>query len=244
MLRLRRMLPSLVTMLTLTFGLAALEVVRLGDWDLALRFILLAAIADGVDGKLARQMGATSRMGEQLDSLADIIAFGAAPAFLFATYYANAHGIIRFGVPLGFVLAGSYRLARFHAYPRPGAFCGLPITAAGAILAVIVAGPFALLAQEAVIVGIVLAGLMICCHPFPKFAQSRRWLLAALIAATIPVALWPKAESLAILAGLAFGAYVIWGVVGRLVGDHLPKGGLEEVSEVGKPVAEVSPDAR
>ena len=232
----RQSLPSLVTMVTLACGLATLEAARVGEWELALRLVLLAAVADGVDGILARRLRACSAMGEQLDSLADVIAFGAAPAFLFSTYYGGASGWVRFGVALAFVLAGAYRLARFHARPANGVFCGLPITVAGPLLALAVAGPFGAGAPEAGLAGLGLAALMVSHHPFPTFARSRGRLLPAIAGASLPVALWPRVETLAILAALALGTYLVWGLVSQVVTDDgMPGRSVEEVPEAGQP---------
>ncbi|MDP9469716.1 MAG: CDP-alcohol phosphatidyltransferase family protein [Chloroflexota bacterium] len=232
--RLRQLLPALVTMVTLTCGLVALDAARMGDWDVALRLILLAAVADGIDGPLARRLRATSAMGEQLDSLADLVAFGVAPAFLFSTYYGRASDPVRLGVALAFVLAGAYRLARFHAQPTAGVFCGLPITAAGPLLTTSVAGPFGASVWETGAIGLGLAVLMVCHHPFPTFAQSRRWLLPAIAAASLPVALWPSVPTLAIVAAFILGAYVVWGVMVQVVGADLPEIGIEDVQDAGR----------
>ena len=209
----RQSLPTLVTMVTLSCGLAALEAARVSAWELVLWLTLLAMIADGIDGPLARRLQATSPLGQQLDSLADIVAFGAAPAFLFSTYYSGAPDPVRFGVALAFVLAGAYRLARFHNQPTEDVFCGLPVTVAGPLLMVTVAGPFGAGVLEAGSVGIGLAALMVCHLPFPTLAQSHRWLVPAIAGASLPVALWPRDETIAGVTALTLGSYVIWGVV-------------------------------
>ena len=232
---LRQALPTAVTMVALACGLAALEAARVSAWDLSLRLILLAAVADGVDGMLARRLRATSAIGEQLDSLADIIAFGAAPAFLFSAYYDGAFPL-RLGAALAFVLAGAYRLARFHAQLSQSAFCGLPITAAGPLFAVAVAGPFGLGMREAGAIGIGLVALMISHHPFPQVGRSRRWLLPAVAGASLPVVLWPQVETVAVVAALTLVTYVAWGVVGQVVAhDGMPATGVEEVRDIGRP---------
>ncbi len=227
-------LPTLVTMVALACGLAALAAARVTAWDLALRLILLAAIADGVDGVLARHLGATSPMGKQLDSLADIVAFGTAPAFLFWAHYDDAPAALRFGAPFVFVLAGAYRLARFHAEPTEGDFRGLPITVAGPLLALAVVGPFRLGAWGAGGIGIALATLMVHHHAFPALTPSRRWLVPAIVAAAVPVALWPRVETLATVAALTLGAYVLWGLVGHQVGSEgvQDDGGIERGCDV------------
>jgi CDP-diacylglycerol---serine O-phosphatidyltransferase len=219
-------------MITLTCGLAALESARTGNWDLALRLILLAVIADGVDGALARQLRATSAIGEQLDSLADIIAFGAAPALLFVTVYSSAPAPIRYGIGLAFVLAGAYRLARFHAFPADGMFCGMPITAGGALLALTVAGPFGLEFWLASIAAGLTAILMISRIPFPKLSRLRPNMVGIMILAAVPVLLWPGVESVAIVAAALAGAYVIWGLLSRVdLEDEISGIGVEEEYE-------------
>ena len=231
----RQSLPAVATMLGLTCGLAAIEAVRAGAWDLALRLILLAAVADGVDGALARRLRATSPMGEQLDSLADIIAFGAAPAFLFSTYYQHVSDPVRFGVALAFVLAGAYRLARFHAQPRDGVFCGLPISVAGPTLAVTIAGPFGIGGREAGAIAVALTALMVCRRPFPTFARSRRRLLPAVAAAALGVVAWPRVETVAVVAAIALGAYVVWGLISGLAEDEAGGLDVEKATEVVEP---------
>lgn len=215
---LRQLVPALVTMVVLASGLAAIEATRAGAWDFALRFVLLAVVADGIDGPLARRLGVAGPMGKQLDSLSDIIAFGVAPAFLFATFYSGMFDPLRYAVAFIFVAAGVYRLARFHSQPGNGNFHGLPITAAGALLAVTVAGPFT---AEGLIAGgaaIALALLMVGRHPFPKFSQWRWTLLPAIVAAAVPILLWPGVDTLAIVAGVFFGLYVLWSFIRGFVG--------------------------
>jgi CDP-diacylglycerol--serine O-phosphatidyltransferase len=226
---LRQLPPALVTALTLVCGLAALEAARTADWGLALRLMLVAAVADGTDGMLARRLHAVSPMGAQLDSLADIIAFGVAPAFIFATYYGDAPAVVRFGIAAAFVLGGAYRLARFHARPAHGVFLGLPITAAGALFAVIVAGPLELPSGEAAAVGLALTILMVCHHPFPKIGRSRRVMLPVIAGAAVPILLWPRVETLAILAGFVLVGYVLYGLASAILGDRLPQLGMNEV---------------
>lgn len=209
-------------MFTLSCGLAAIEAARTGNWDWALRLILLATIADGLDGALARQLGASSDMGEQLDSLADIVAFGAAPALLFVTVFSSAPAPMRYAVGLFFVLAGAYRLARFHAVPADGVFLGLPITAGGALMALIAAGPFGLNYWLATGLAIGTALLMVCRVQFPKMSHIKPNPIGVIAVASFPVVLWPGVETVAIVAALIMGAYVVFGLIRRLeLGDDM-----------------------
>lgn len=104
-------------------------------------FILLAAICDGLDGMVARALDATSELGADLDSLADLTAFGIAPGFLFYNMVLEEYKIDVFGaedlLPVGMLLAAifpicaAYRLARFNVAHDPGSFTGLPSPVAG-----------------------------------------------------------------------------------------------------------------
>jgi CDP-diacylglycerol---serine O-phosphatidyltransferase len=203
-------------MLTLSCGLAAIEAARTGNWDWALRFILLAAVADGLDGALARQLSATSDMGEQLDSLADIVAFGVAPALLFVTVFTSAPAPIRYSVGLFFVLSSAYRLARFHAVPADGVFLGLPITAGGALMALIATGPFGLNYWMASVLALGTAALMVCRIPFPKMSRVKPNPVGVMAVAALPILLWPGVETVAIVAALVMAMYVGWALIRRI----------------------------
>jgi CDP-diacylglycerol--serine O-phosphatidyltransferase len=136
----RRLVPNLATGLTLLLGLGAIEASRFGDPDLALRFILLAVLSDGIDGVLARRWGVTSNFGAQLDSLADLVAFGVAPGILFAAQHPEAPGPLRVFIIASIAIAGAWRLARFQSEPSRTDFVGLPITVGGPLFALAVAG--------------------------------------------------------------------------------------------------------
>lgn len=219
----RNLVPSFVTALALSCGLAALEATRMGAWDWTLRLILLAAVADGMDGALARQLRSTSPLGGQLDSLADIVAFGAAPAFLFETFFSAAPPPIRYGAALLFLLAGAFRLARFHAQPREGVFLGLPITAAGVLLTLAVIGPFGMESLPAGLIAAGLAALMVCRHPFEKVRWSRRLLVVYLVLIVPPLIVRPASETLAVLGAMSIGAYLAWTLARKPVQGILVK---------------------
>ena len=113
-LSLRAFLPNAVTALALCSGLTGIRFAFGGEWDKAMIAIVVAGILDGLDGRIARLLKANSKFGAELDSLADNIAFGTAPALiLFQWSLASAP---RFGwtIALALAVACALRLARFN----------------------------------------------------------------------------------------------------------------------------------
>jgi CDP-diacylglycerol--serine O-phosphatidyltransferase len=131
-------IPNLLTFLNISLGLVAiLLVIQSGHPHKTLiipALIFAGGIVDFLDGFLARRLGAISAMGKQLDSFADIITFGIAPILLI-NYISYSHPAILVVSSLAYILAAAYRLARFNLHDFSNHFQGLPITAAGLILA-------------------------------------------------------------------------------------------------------------
>jgi CDP-diacylglycerol--serine O-phosphatidyltransferase len=131
----------------------------------------VAALWDVLDGLLARMMHCASDFGKQLDSLADIVSFGIAPAFLILLYkLEDTHWMGPLAAVL-FVICGALRLARFNLMSHMKGFVGMPITAAGVILS------FMFLLGEHMKPGLVLtlmvllSVLMVSRIPFPSFKK-------------------------------------------------------------------------
>jgi len=111
---LRIILPNLVTLLALALGLTSIRFAVEGRYETAVLAIIGAAFLDGVDGRLARALNGASRFGAELDSLADFVDFGVAPALLL--YFWSLHEIKSVGwlAVLVFSIACALRLARFN----------------------------------------------------------------------------------------------------------------------------------
>ncbi|CAA0109095.1 Uncharacterised protein [Mycolicibacterium vanbaalenii] len=109
-----RILPSAMTVAAICLGLSAVKFALDGRPTEAMAFLAIAAILDALDGRLARALNATSRMGEELDSLADAVNFGVAPAFI---VYGTLLSTSRIGwiVVLLYAVCIVLRLARFNA---------------------------------------------------------------------------------------------------------------------------------
>ena len=110
----RTLLPNLITLLSLCFGLTAIRMAMEDRLDLALYAIVFAAALDGVDGRIARMIKGTSRFGAELDSLADFVNFGVAPALVL--YFWGLHDLKSAGwiAVLVFAICAALRLARFN----------------------------------------------------------------------------------------------------------------------------------
>ncbi len=111
---LRVILPNLVTLLALCMGLTAIRFAIEGQFQNAVIAVIAAAILDGLDGRIARALRGTSRFGAELDSLADFVDFGVAPALIL--YFWSLHEIKSIGwfTTLVFAIAAALRLARFN----------------------------------------------------------------------------------------------------------------------------------
>src|SRR3954454_19721749 len=111
----RAMIPNAVTALALCFGLTGVSLAIGGHWEKALGAIVLAAVLDGLDGRIARLLRAQSKFGAELDSLSDNLAFGTAPAlilFLWSLQHAPKFG---WTAALALAVCCALRLARFNA---------------------------------------------------------------------------------------------------------------------------------
>jgi CDP-diacylglycerol--serine O-phosphatidyltransferase len=140
--RIRYSIPNGVTALSLLLGLGSIVTSQLGELEFAAWLIVWCGLLDTLDGVAARILNATSSFGAEFDSMADLIAFGAAPAILVIHAGLEVGGIEQnseqFRLLLAaaglFTLAGAARLARFNLTSEegePGWFRGVPITAAG-----------------------------------------------------------------------------------------------------------------
>lgn len=114
-LTLRAMLPNAITAAALCSGLTGIRFAIDGQWDYAILAVILAAVLDGIDGRIARLLNAQSRFGAELDSLADSLSFGMAPAIILFLW--SLKDLERFGwfAALAFAICCALRLARFNA---------------------------------------------------------------------------------------------------------------------------------
>lgn len=109
-----RVFPNMLTLLALCAGLTAIRYGFNGQWERAVLAIVIAAMLDGVDGRVARLLQGTSRFGAELDSLADAISFGVAPALVMFLWAMHDAGGVGWAVCLLHAICTVLRLARFN----------------------------------------------------------------------------------------------------------------------------------
>lgn len=138
---LRRIVPNVLTTVSLCSGLASLHFSLQMDWDRALSAIAVAAVFDMLDGGAARLLRASSRFGAVLDSLSDFVSFGVAPAMILHQWMLKEADVVGLAASMLFALCAAMRLARFTsakrvnpASPMARYFVGLPTPAAAAIV--------------------------------------------------------------------------------------------------------------
>jgi CDP-diacylglycerol--serine O-phosphatidyltransferase len=144
-LSINRLIPNLITLAALCTGLTAIRYGLQGQFQLAVVAIIVAAIFDALDGRVARRLGVTSRFGAELDSLSDFLCFGVTPAMVLYLASLKDGGALGWVVVLMFPICSALRLARFNTAlvadtPPPAwtgsFFTGVPAPA-GALLAII-----------------------------------------------------------------------------------------------------------
>jgi CDP-diacylglycerol--serine O-phosphatidyltransferase len=110
----RKMAPNIVTLMALCAGVTTIRYAIIGNWMYAIGCIFLASIFDGLDGRVARKLKASSKFGAELDSLSDFVSFGVAPAILMYQWSLNTLPHWGWIFSLMFAAAMSMRLARFN----------------------------------------------------------------------------------------------------------------------------------
>ena len=112
------LLPNLFTLFSLAIGVNAIRLAIDGDWEFAVGSIVISAILDGLDGRLARILNASSKFGAELDSLCDLVNFGVAPGLMIYLWIVGPLDIeikkLSWTISIIFIICMSIRLARFN----------------------------------------------------------------------------------------------------------------------------------
>lgn len=233
----RRLIPNMCTSSNLVFGMCSILSTYSGNLVWGSIFILLALVADGLDGRTARFFGVASEMGKEMDSLCDLGSFGIAPAFLAWAFVLHNHGILGIVVAIFFAICGMWRLARFNvnASVVHGYFMGLAIPAGGNIVAMTTL-LFVQLGIDPMTFGIAypivmafVGWLMVSHVHYPNFKGDGAepiYLLSKVVALVMFLAiLWlGHASLLAALVVAIFSTYAVLGIVNSLLASFAKKG--------------------
>ena len=136
----RMLLPNMLTLIGVCIGLTSIRFALSGEFHLAIIAIIFAALIDGLDGRIARLIKGTSKVGKELDSLTDMISFGVAPAFIMYFWKLNTLGRFGWLICLIYVICVALRLARFNVNSnqepswRDNFFEGVPSPAGGILV--------------------------------------------------------------------------------------------------------------
>ncbi len=133
----KALIPNMLTSSNLVFGVCSIFSTMKGDLFWGSLFILIALVADGLDGRAARFFGVSSEIGKEMDSLCDLVSFGVAPGILAYVFCLDAFHWFGCAVSICFALCGAWRLARFNVNVNivHGYFMGLAIPAGGCFVA-------------------------------------------------------------------------------------------------------------
>ena len=112
--RTRYLLPNILTLAGVCLGISSIKFSIDGNYSLAVIFIILAAVLDALDGRIARLIKGTSEFGKELDSLTDFVSFGIAPVFILYFWELNKYGKLGWAITLIYSVCCVLRLARFN----------------------------------------------------------------------------------------------------------------------------------
>ena len=110
----RYLLPNILTLAGVCLGISSIKFSIDGNYSLAITLIVIAAILDALDGRIARLIKGTSEFGKELDSLTDFVSFGIAPAFILYFWELNNYGKLGWAITLTYSVCCVLRLARFN----------------------------------------------------------------------------------------------------------------------------------
>ena len=136
----RVILPNILTLIGVCIGLSSIKFAFDGKFELSIISVIVAAIIDGLDGRIARLIKGTSKVGKELDSLTDVISFGVAPAFIMYFWSLSEIGRVGWLISLIYVICVALRLARFNVSSneesswKDNFFEGVPSPAGGVLV--------------------------------------------------------------------------------------------------------------
>lgn len=209
--RLRYLTPNLITAANIVAGFSSMFAAADGRFDTAVHLLLVAMLLDLSDGRVARALGATSRFGQELDSLSDAISFCAAPAFLAQRALLGDLGALGAAAATAYLLTGVLRLARFNITSEPAEKAartvGVPTpVATGYVMVVVLMRAEIPPPVAAVVVGVLAVG-MVSRVPLPELGGR------GIVPATMMIGIVNYFVLVAFPNWLTVGWWNLWNVV-------------------------------
>ena len=160
--KIKHSLPNVLTFINLSLGIIALLLAFQGEPIQASLLVMVAALTDRFDGKVARMLDCTSELGKELDSLSDLVSFGVAPIVICWNISFMTLGPVGFLLAVIFPIAGAFRLARYNVTTFNNVFSGVPITIAGAFLSIAnLYNSFAIIGKNYTILNTIIVAILV-----------------------------------------------------------------------------------
>ena len=225
----KSVIPNALTALNLILGIGAIVSTFNGAFYQAALFIVAAMISDGLDGRVARYLNASSEFGKELDSLCDLVSFGVAPAILaYAFLLKDLPGMTGYVIAAFFATCGALRLARFNVNTGvvKGYFMGLPIPAAGCVVATFIMLGIKPSGWLFPIMVSICAYLMVSTIKYPDFKGQGEKIRIIPAMITILISAYILFTMTDTLLFVPFFAYALFGILNTLFGlfDYKPTG--------------------
>ncbi len=218
----KNIIPNALTALNLVLGMLSIIFTLNHEFLYASLFIVAAMIADGSDGRVARYFQVSSDFGKELDSLCDLISFGAAPAILAYAFSLKDYAIWGALIAVFFTTCGALRLARFNVNTDlvKGYFMGLPIPAAGCVVATFVVLGIKPVGVLFPLMVVIYGYLMVSTIRYPDFKGKGEKLriIPGLIAILAGLYIFIIAHNLLAVLFAGFFAYSLFGILNSFAG--------------------------
>lgn len=215
----KKHIPNLLTLGNFLSGFLAIILAFSEYKEFAYLLIILGMLFDALDGRVARILNVQSDLGKELDSLADIVTFGVAPAIIIFNYSSNELSVIGIIIVALFPLCGALRLAKFNTQTSKSInnFSGLPITCAGGILALLSTFSNSLSAITILLFTMILSFLMISNIPYPSFKKLKinkhMAIFAVILILTTIIYIIKHPENFSLSLLITFGVYALSGIL-------------------------------
>lgn len=195
-------IPNLFTIGNLFLGIISIMFAFNDNYSFAALMVIIAMLLDGLDGRVARALNVQSEFGKELDSLSDVISFGVAPAFvMYVCAFTEINPVLAWTATAIFPICGALRLARFNVVDGvPGYFTGLPIPAAGGVLATLALFHDSIAVPYLIVAVLLLSYLMVSTVRYPNFKKvgipkKAIWITPIVIAAAVAIAVWKPEQT-------------------------------------------------